>query len=73
MVIFVGELGSVETLMYIGLWGCVVGIVFLFYGWRIRHLAFPLGIMLVEMKILSWIGGERLRASANSFQKYRVR
>jgi len=29
MVILVGELGSVETLMYIGLWGCVLGIVFL--------------------------------------------
>ena len=43
--IFVGELGSVETLMYIGLWGCVVGIVFLLYGWRIRHLAFPLLIL----------------------------
>ena len=43
--IVVGELGSVETLMYIGLWGCVVGIVFLLYGWRIRHLAFPLLIL----------------------------
>ena len=44
MVIFVGELGSVETLMYIGLWGCVVGIVIRFYGSRIRHLVIPLGI-----------------------------
>ncbi len=43
--IFVGELGSVETLMYIGVWGCVVGILFLLYGWRIRQLAFPLLIL----------------------------
>jgi exosortase D (VPLPA-CTERM-specific) len=43
--IFVGELGSVETLMYMGIWGCVVGIVFTLYGWRIRYLIFPLIIL----------------------------
>ena len=43
--ITIGELASVETLMYIGLWGCVVGTTFLIYGRRIRHLAFPLFIL----------------------------
>lgn len=43
--IMVGEFGSVETLMYIGILGCVVGITFLLYGRRIRHLFFPLLIL----------------------------
>jgi hypothetical protein len=44
-IIFVGELGSVETLLYIGIWGCVVGLVMVLYGWRIRYLIFPLIIL----------------------------
>ena len=44
--IMVGELGSVESLLYIGVWGCVVGLVLVFYGWRTRHLFFPLIILL---------------------------
>jgi len=44
--ILVGELGSVETLSYIGIWGCVVGLVTVLYGWRIRYLIFPLIILL---------------------------
>ena len=43
--IFVGEMGSVETLLYIGIWGCVVGLVVVLYGWRIRYLIFPLVIL----------------------------
>jgi exosortase len=43
--ILVGELGSVETLLYIGIWGCVVGLVMVLYGWRIRYLIFPLIIL----------------------------
>ena len=43
--IIIGELGSVETLLYTGLWGCVVGIVAVLYGWRSRHLVFPLIIL----------------------------
>jgi EpsI family protein len=45
VLILIGEVGSVETLMYIGIWGCVVGIVFTLYGWRIRYLVFPLVIL----------------------------
>jgi exosortase D (VPLPA-CTERM-specific) len=44
--IMIGELGSVETLLYIGLWGCVIGIMFTLYGRRIRYLTFPLIILL---------------------------
>ena len=40
-----GELGSVETILYVGLWLALVGLAFLFYGWRTRHLAFPLLIL----------------------------
>ncbi len=43
--ILVGEFRSVETLMYIGIWGCIVGIAFLLYGRRIRYLIFPLIIL----------------------------
>ncbi len=32
--IFVGEMGSVETLLYIGIWGSMVGLVMVLYGWR---------------------------------------
>ena len=34
LLILVGELGSVETLAYIGIWGCVVGLVMVLYGLR---------------------------------------
>jgi hypothetical protein len=40
--ILVGEFGSVETLLHIGIWGCLVGVTFLLYGRRIRYLIFPL-------------------------------
>ncbi|MBT8363804.1 MAG: VPLPA-CTERM-specific exosortase XrtD [Deltaproteobacteria bacterium] len=43
--ILVGELGSVETLLYIGVWGCIAGLALLLYGWRIRYLIFPLIIL----------------------------
>lgn len=44
--IVVGELGSVETFMYIGLWGCISSTIFTLYGRRTRFLAFPLLILL---------------------------
>ena len=45
LIIIAGELGSVETLMYFGLWGCVVAIAYLIFGRRIRQMAFPLMIL----------------------------
>ncbi len=44
--ILVGEVGSVETLLYIGIWGCLVGLAVTFYGSRARFLIFPLLILL---------------------------
>jgi exosortase D (VPLPA-CTERM-specific) len=43
--IFLGELGSIETFLYMGIWACVVSIVFLLYGRRIYYLTFPLVIL----------------------------
>ncbi len=43
--LLLGELGSVETIMYGGLWLTTVGIMVMLYGGRTRHLAFPLMIL----------------------------
>ncbi len=40
-----GELGSVETLLYMGIWGGIAGILFILYGLRLQHLLFPLLIL----------------------------
>ena len=45
MLIIIGELGSVRALMFMGIWGCVVGLCVMLYGKRTRHLAFPLLIL----------------------------
>jgi len=46
LLMFAGELGSVETLLYLGIWGCIAGAFFMFYGLRVRHLLFPLLILI---------------------------
>jgi len=43
--IIIGELGSVRALMFMGIWGCVVGLCIMLYGKRTRRLAFPLLIL----------------------------
>jgi len=40
--IIAGELGSVETILYTGLFGCIVSIILVLYGKRIYHLMFPI-------------------------------
>ncbi|MCP4691492.1 MAG: VPLPA-CTERM-specific exosortase XrtD, partial [Desulfobacterales bacterium] len=40
-----GELGSVETILYIGVWGCMVAAAVMLYGARVRRLIFPLLIL----------------------------
>lgn len=45
LLILIGELGSVRTLLFIGVWGCIVGLTILLYGRRARHLLFPLVIL----------------------------
>ena len=43
--IVVGELGSVRALMFMGIWGSVVGLCVMLYGKRTRLLVFPLLIL----------------------------
>jgi len=43
--IIIGELGSVITLVYVGIWGCLVGMFITIYGMRVRLLLFPLLIL----------------------------
>lgn len=43
--LIMGRLGSVETLLLVGLWLCVVGVTHLLYGKRIKHLWFNLLIL----------------------------
>ena len=45
LLIIVGELGSVRALMFMGIWGCVVGLCVMLYGKRTRQLIFPLLIL----------------------------
>lgn len=44
--IVLGQRGAAETLVYLGLWGCLIGIAVSLYGARVRHLLFPLLILL---------------------------
>ncbi|PIE67464.1 MAG: hypothetical protein CSA23_04255 [Deltaproteobacteria bacterium] len=45
LLMVIGELGSVETFLYIGIWGCLVGILLILYGKCLVSLIFPI-IML---------------------------
>ena len=55
--IILGEMGSLETFTYIGLWGCITSIVFLLYGKRIRSLVFPIIILLFIVPLPPFING----------------
>ncbi|WP_419656803.1 eight transmembrane protein EpsH [Desulfosarcina variabilis str. Montpellier] len=46
LLIFAGELGSIETFVYIGLWGCIIGTMVTIYGTRLFQLWFPLLILV---------------------------
>ena len=47
LLIIAGELGSVESMLYVGLWGCVTSLIISLYGVRRSLLlAFPLLILL---------------------------
>ena len=43
--IVIGELGAVLTFVFVGMWGCFIGIFLILYGKRIVHLGFPLFIL----------------------------
>jgi exosortase D (VPLPA-CTERM-specific) len=44
--ILIGEVGSMETLLFIGIWGSILGIMVTLYGKRFQYLLFPLLILL---------------------------
>ena len=51
LLMIAGELGSVETFLFAGIWGCVAGLGLILYSWRIRHLFFPLIILAFMIPI----------------------
>jgi exosortase D (VPLPA-CTERM-specific) len=67
--IFAGELGSVETLMYIGIWGNLFGIGCFLYGRRLRKLGFAFLILLFIVPLPHYINQVltfQLRLSAST-------
>jgi exosortase D (VPLPA-CTERM-specific) len=46
LVMVAGELGSMETLLFVGIWGCIVGVLFILYGLRLAKLWFPVLILV---------------------------
>jgi len=55
LLMFAGELASVETFVYLGIWGSLFGIGCLLYGRRIRRLAFPFLILLFIIPLPHYI------------------
>ena len=55
LLMIIGELGSVETLLYIGIWGCIVGVMFVLYGTRLFRLWFPLLILAFIVPLPAFI------------------
>ena len=53
--IVLGELGSVESLAYIGIWGGIVGLTIVLYGLRTRFLIFPLIVLFFIVPLPSFI------------------
>ncbi len=53
--IVIGELGSVETLLYTGIWGCLVGMCIILYGWRTKFLVFPFIILFFVVPLPPFI------------------
>ncbi len=53
--IITGELGSVETMLYTGLFGCIVSIILVLYGKRIYHLIFPIFLLCFMVPIPPFI------------------
>jgi len=46
LLLLAGEVGSMETLIFVGIWGSFVGIMATMYGKRLKDLLFPLLILL---------------------------
>ncbi len=72
----VGELGSVETILYIGVWGCAVGAFVILYGARIRRLIFPLAILFFIVPLPPFINRMltfKLKMMASSISVHAMR
>ncbi len=54
-VTLIGNMSSVITLQFVGYWGCWVGIGLLFYGKRMRHLAFPFFMLLFIIPMPNYV------------------
>ncbi len=55
LLVLIGEAGSIETLIFVGIWGSIVGIMVTLYGKRVRHLLFPLLILLFIVPLPPYI------------------
>jgi exosortase D (VPLPA-CTERM-specific) len=65
-----GEIGSVETFLYLGIWGCIVSLFVIFYGRRVRILLFPLFILLFIVPLPPFINNTltfQLKLAASTF------
>jgi len=75
--IVLGELGSIETLSYLGLWVAAVGLLATMYGTRVKALLFPLAILFFIIPLPPFINKLltfrlRLWASALAAQLLRL-
>jgi exosortase D (VPLPA-CTERM-specific) len=74
--ILIGEFGSIETLAYAGLWGCIVGLSLVMYRWRIRYLIFPISILAFIVPLPPYINRIltfQLKMTASTIAVYMMR
>lgn len=55
-VIIIGEMGSIETLVYAGIWGCIASVIYVLYGNRSKRLLFSLLILAFIVPLPPFIG-----------------
>jgi exosortase D (VPLPA-CTERM-specific) len=56
LIIIAGEMGSTETLVYLGIWGCIAGVLHVLYGRRLIRLSYPLLILAFLVPLPPFIG-----------------
>ncbi len=75
--IFAGEIGSVESLTYLGLWGCITSYAITIYGFRTKHLFFPFLMLVFIVPLPEFINNLltfklKLLASSISVEMFRL-
>lgn len=55
LLLLIGEAGSMETLLFVGIWGSFVGIMATLYGKRLKYLIFPLLILLFIVPLPAYV------------------